>query len=135
MMIFIAERVSNKDFIQLERDVRRIVSALEKAGHKSKCTFIDYADNPKKFDGWNEKDYLDHALKFLDGSDAILLFVNSENRSEGLLMEAGYSIAKKKRIILAINSRVRNTYLNQIAEKTIRFDSVDNLCKELEALK
>ena len=54
MMIFIAERVSNKDFIQLERDVRRIVSALEKAGHKSKCTFIDYADNPKKFDGWNE---------------------------------------------------------------------------------
>jgi nucleoside 2-deoxyribosyltransferase len=135
MKIFIAHKVAGEDLNKLKVVMEGIAKALEKAGHGYYCTFIDETNNPKKFKGWKTEDFMFDALKILDNSDAILVYVNSFERAEGPLIESGYALAKKKKIILAVNRNIPTAFLRGISTKVIEFDDITDLCKQLEAFK
>ena len=110
-----------------------ICESLSAAGHKTFCSFWHgefYNEN--KF---THKQILNHALNELKQSDVYLALIKSEDKSEGMLMEAGYAIAEKKRFYLAIKKGVHTTFMRQMADKVIEFETLDELCKELGKIK
>lgn len=131
MKIFIGEAVTGQDLEVLKKEIDKIYSALEKAGHKPYSTMEEEGEGVVKGAG----DWLDYAFKKLDENDVFLVLVKTEHRSEGLLMEIGYCLAKKKKIILAIKDDVKNTYLPEVVDKVIRWKDFDDLITKLSDLK
>ena len=77
---------------------------------------------------------MEYALKELDNSDVYLAFVKSEDKSEGMLIEAGYAIAKNKKFWLAIKKGVHTVFLREMADKIIEFENLEELYKKLSKL-
>jgi nucleoside 2-deoxyribosyltransferase len=133
MKIFLSYRFTGEDPEVLREIIQNICNSLEKAGHSYYCSFW-------KGDFFNEnrfthKQILEHALKELQKSDVYLAFIKSEDKSEGMLIEAGYALAKKKKFYLAIKKGVYTVFLKEIADKLIEFESLNELYKKLSKLK
>ena len=105
-----------------------IVSTLKDNGHDPYCTFLE----DDSFQDKHKKNMLIHAFKKIDTSEVFLAIVRSERRSEGMLIEVGYALSKKKKFILAINMEVKNTYLRDLADEVIEFESFKSLISKLE---
>ena len=131
MRIFIAHKVAGEDPEKLEAIIRNICNALDKSGHNYYCVFLE----ENKFNGKKKRDIMFHALKQIDKSDAVLVFVNSTEVGEGVLIEIGYTITNKKKIILAINKINHYSYARDVADKIIEFDDLSSLYNKLEVLK
>lgn len=132
MKIFIGQAVTGEDLNQLYKEMDQIYLSLDKAGHLHYCTL---KENEEEFSKKTKMQMLQHAFNEIDKSDAFLAIVRSEKRSEGLLIEIGWVMAKKKKFILAIKRDVKNTYLRDLADKVIEFDKIEELTKHLEKLK
>lgn len=132
MKIFIGQAVTGEDIENLKRECSKIQAVLSKAGNESY-----YTVNPKdNLDVNSPRDWLMHAFQEIDKADAFLAIIRNEKRSEGLLMEIGYILSKKKKLIVAIKEDVRDkTYVDEMADVVIEFKDVDDLCKKLEELK
>ncbi len=128
--IFIGQRVAEEYGKELIRESREIVDILNKLGHEAYCTLCE----DESLD-MTPRDWLEHAFKFIDKSDIFLAIIRSENKSEGLLMEIGYVIAKKKKLIVAIKEGIKDTYVPSIAEKVIIFRDIDDLKKKLKEIR
>ena len=129
MKIYIAYKFAGENQEELIRTLKEISDILEEKGHK-----VYYASKEedlftkKKF---TFKQILNHALKELDNSDAILVFVKSNEKSEGMLLEVGYALSKKKKIILAIKQGVNLPFTEDIADRTIEFTDINYLKEKL----
>jgi len=132
MKLFIGQAVSGEDLTKLYKEMDSIYLALDKAGHLHYCTL---KENEEEFFKKTKMQMMQHAFEEIDKADALLAIVRSEKRSEGLLMEIGYLMAKKKKLILAIKKDVKNTYLRDLADKVIEFENIDDLSESLEKLK
>ena len=133
MKIFLSYRFTGEDPNQLKDTIRIICERLSVAGHKTFCSFWHgkfYNEN--KF---THKQILNHALNELKQSDVYLAFIRSEDKSEGMLMEAGYAIAEKKSFYLAIKKGVYTTFMREMADKVIEFETLDELYRALSKLK
>ena len=130
MKIFIGQAVTGQDMNSLRKEIEGIYSALIFAGHKPYSTLNEKDDKFNKKGKW-----LFHAFQIIDKNDAFLAIVRSEHRSEGLLIEIGYTLSKNKKFILAINKDVKNTYLRDVADKVIEYKDFDDLIKQLKKLK
>jgi len=131
MKIFIGQAVSGENIENLKKECSMIQSALEGFGNETYCTI-----NPK--DNVNErtaKEWMAHAFEEIDKHDAFLAIIRSEKKSEGMLIEIGYVLAKNKKLIVAIKKDVRDkTYVDDMAHEVIEFNDVEELCKKLEGL-
>lgn len=133
MKIFLSYRFTGEDLKILKETIQSICNSLEKAGHSHFCSFW-------KGDFFNENKYtckqiLHHALKELENSDIYLAFIKSEDKSEGMLIEAGYALAKGKKFYLAIKKGVYTTFMKEIADKIIEFENLEELYNKLSKLK
>jgi nucleoside 2-deoxyribosyltransferase len=131
MKIFIIQRVSGEDKDKLRKESQEICSILTEKNHSISCTMLEN----ESFENRTKSQIFDHAFKEIDNCDVILAIVRSEEKSEGLLMEIGYSIAKKKKIILAVKNAVKDTHLRDLIEETIEFDNTDDLLNKLNKLE
>ena len=132
MKFFIAQRVTGEDKDELTEESKRIASILEASKHEVYCTmFVDI----KEFEKQTKKAMMEHAFKEIGNSDALLVIVRTEEKSEGMLMEVGYALGKKKKIVLLIKNEVKNTYLRELADKVLEFKDVDDLHNKLKKLK
>lgn len=131
MKIFVGQAVTGEDINKIREESKQVCEAVEQSGHDSYCTLIEGDEFEEKKAG----DKMNHAFSSLDGFDTFLAIIRSEKKSEGMLMEIGYSIAKGKKIILAINKEVKNTYLKEIANQIIEFENHEDLIKQLRELK
>lgn len=133
MKIFLSYRFTGEDTKKLKSILKNICSSLEEAGHTYYCSFWheDYFQENK----FSNKQILDHALNELDDSDIYLAFINSHEKSEGILIEAGYALAKKKKFYSAIKKGVKTTFIKELVDKNIEFDSLDELYEKLKQLK
>ena len=109
--------------------LKQVVEALKIAGHETYCSFWD--DEMFGNEKYTHKQILERALKELDKADIYLAFIKTQDKSEGMLMEAGYAFAKSKPIIVAIKEGVITTFLMQIAKDVIEFSNVDDLYNKL----
>ena len=133
MKIFVSYRFAGEDPDQLRILIHGICSSLEKAGHKPFCTF--WHGDFYKGNGFTKKQILEHGLGELDNSDICLAFIKSEEKSEGMLLEAGYAIAKGKKFYLAIKKGVKTVFLREMADKIIEFETFEELYQKLSHLK
>jgi len=131
MEIFIAQRVSGEDMNKLKEESNKIIEILKQKGHDCYCTL----NEDDSFQEITKKEMMAHAFEKINNSDALLVIMRNENKSEGMLMEVGYVLAKKKNIILLIKSDVKNTYLRDIADKIIEFEDVGDLYDKLKEIE
>lgn len=127
--IFLSYRFTGEDTNELTETLGKILSALRSVGHTVYCSIEDekwFRENNR-----TNKEILAHALERLDKSDVILAFVKSDQKSEGMLIEVGYMLAKDKTFALALKRGIKTTFLAEIADPFIEFDSIGDLCDKL----
>jgi len=130
MKLFIAHKVTGEEPKELEQTMKKIGKSLEKAGHNYYCTFLN-----NKTKGKSKGEILSNALEEMDKCDSILILANSNDKSEGTLMEVGYAIAKEKRIILALKAGVETRIADGTAHEIINFKKIEDLCPQLELIR
>lgn len=131
--IFISYRFTGEDFSELEKLMQRVCSAIDKAGNENYCSLWDAKMfEEKKFSG---KQIMDYAFKEIDKSDIFLALVKSEQISEGMLIEAGYALAKKKKVILFINKSIKNHILKRLFDNVVEFNDFPDLELKLGELE
>jgi len=133
MRIFLSYRFTGEDLKELAVILENIVSSLKKAGHEVFCSFWKgkFFDKNK----FTARQILEYALGELENCDAILAFVKSKKKSEGMLLEIGYALARKKLFILAIKEGINTTFLKQLADQIIEFKTLEELYKKLKKFR
>ena len=131
--IFLAYKFTGEKFEELNAVIRQLCSALEGAGHQVFCSF--WKEDFYKSRSFKPKQIFEYALNELEKSDCIIAFINSADKSEGTLLEIGYSLANKKRFILAIRKGVKTSFLRDIANDVIEFGTIDELAEKLAKVK
>lgn len=127
---FLSYKFTGEDIAELTETLSKILATLRALGHKVYCSIEDeksFQENLK-----TNKEILHHTLNHLDDSDLIFAFVRSEQKSEGMLIEVGYALAKGKPFVLAIQNGIKTTFLTEIANTLIEFESVNDLCEKLK---
>lgn len=132
MKTFIAYRFTGEDPKDLGPIQEAIRSGFLQRGVEAYSTFFDEEDFLNK--SMNARQIMDHAFQKIDDSDFLFVILTSDNKSEGMLMEIGYCIAKKIPIIVAVKSSAGSTYVPDMAELSFKWDSVDDLRAKIEDL-
>jgi len=107
------------------------VDELRKLGHGPYCTFLE----SDEFGNLPSKDKLKHAFSVVDKCDLFLAIVRSDKRSEGMLMEVGYAMCRRLKIISLINKEVGRTTLREISNQVIEFENINDLNEKLKQIK
>src|SRR5665213_1839035 len=114
MKVFLSYRFTGEDSAELKQIHEGIEKALLANGHTQWCSF-GYEDYFKE-QNYTNKQIMEHSLAELDKADTILAYIKSDQKSEGMLLEIGYALAKNKRFILAIKKGIKTTSIAQIAD-------------------
>ncbi len=128
MRIFVSYRFTGEDSAELDRNIKTICSGLKEAGHEVFCTYWESKSGFFKENNYSNKKLLEYAFRELDRADLVFTFVNSETKSEGMLIEFGYALVKKKKVVLFIRKGIETTFLREMADKVIEFEDI----KEIE---
>jgi nucleoside 2-deoxyribosyltransferase len=130
--IFLSHRFTGEDINDLRETLGKITSTLRTEGHEVYCSIEDTAWFQEQ--KHTNKEIMEHAFRKLDESEAIIAFIRSPERSEGMLMEIGYSLAKGKSFILAIKKDLKTMAIGEMANPLIEFETVEELCKKLKTV-
>ncbi len=132
MKIFISYKFTGEDPEVLKEGLSGICSALSTAGYDSFCNFN--SEDLYQTNNYSVKQIMEHALEELDKSDALLAWINSDSRSEGMLIEIGYARAKGKKIILAAREGVNVHSSTAVADQVLEFTDLPILFEKLSTL-
>jgi len=132
MKIYLAYRFTGEDPIVLRADMDRISKALINLGHEIYCSF----DREQYFidNNFTGKQIVGYSLDKMNDCDAVLAYIKSPEKSEGLLIEMGYAIAKNKGIYLLTGNGVKTTYLYQIAKNHVAFSATSEITQKIKEL-
>jgi len=131
MKIFIGQAVTGEDKGKLKKESIEIIDILKKSGFEAYCTIINDEIQEKKV-----KEIFNHAFEEIDNSDTFIGIIRSEKKSEGMLIEVGYALSKKKKLIIAIKKSVRDkTYIDELADEVIEFKDSNDLLNRLKEIK
>lgn len=133
MKIALSYKFTGEDYNELKNFLDTVCNSLKKAGHEPWGTYIKKEEFDKNKTPL--KEIMLTALKFIDNSDYHLVIINSQEKSEGMLLEIGYSYAKKKRIIVAIKKGIKTTWIKELVNEVIEFSDINDLSKKLEKIK
>lgn len=130
MKTFIAYRFTGEDPKELEPLLTTVRDSLKAKGVDSYCTFFDEVEFNGKL--LSARQIMNHAFGILDDIDFLFVVQTSENKSEGMMMEVGYCIAKHIPIVVATKIGVGATYLPQMAEVAIEWQTVEDLKEKIK---
>jgi|SRR3989344_5647110 len=133
MKIYIAYKFTAEDPLVLKETLHNISLSLKKANHSVFCSF--WKSDFFKENNFTNKQIIEYAIKELDSSDIVLAFVNSDEKSEGMLLELGYALAKKKKIYLAIKKGVKTVFIEELSDTVIEFDDLEELYSKLSTTR
>ena len=125
MRYYIAYKFLNTDKEMLKKNLGIISDMIEREGN---TTCIFYRDIQNR---WAIQMSIDEVIKqaFVEvkKSDAILAFIESEEKSEWMLLEIGYAKALGKKLLLVIKRGINLRFLRTLADETIEFESMEDL--------
>lgn len=125
MKIYLAYRLSGVDEKILKQELEKISQVLVEVGHEPFIFRRDVQDWGKKL---TDKKYITKAcLPEIKKADAFLIFLNSEEKSEGMLIETGFAKAYNKKIILAMKKGLSKHWLPHLADQIIEFEDLEDL--------
>lgn len=131
MKCYIAYRFTGEDIEERKEIMKRICDIFTEHKHDNYCTLWDEEQLSKK----PKKDLFKHAYNEIDKADCLVAFINSEKKSEGMLIEIGYAVAKGKKFVLIIHKDGKTVYLKDIADQVIEFENLDELKDRLKDLE
>ena len=129
MKTFIAYRFTGEDPEQLRPLLSGIRDAFAANNTESYCTFFD--EDEFKDKAFDARQIMDHAFGIIDGSDFLFVLMTSESKSEGMILEVGYCIAKGIPIVVAVKEGVSNTYIPDMGTKKITWSDHDDLFEKI----
>ena len=133
MKIFISYKFAEENQDELKEFMENIKSALEKSSHKVLTTFFNAGEFQRT--GASMRKIMDTALGYIDNSELVLCIIKSPDKSEGMILEIGYAIAKKKKIILAVKEGLETRWIKEYASEIIKFKDMKELYGKLKKIK
>ena len=125
MRYYIAYKFLNTDKEMLKKNLGIISDMIER---EDNTTCIFYRDIQNR---WAIQMPIDEVIKqaFVEvkKSDAILAFIESEEKSEWMLLEIGYAKALGKKLLLVIKRWIHLRFINALADEIIEFESMEDL--------
>lgn len=127
MKAFIAYRHTREKPSDLARLLGAVRDALSYMGIGTYATFFE--ENTKSM---RAADVMRHGFAELDRADFLLVLQNREERSEGMLLEVDYALAKGIPILVAVQQDVAaRTQLPEIIGKYFQWQDVEDLQAQL----
>jgi nucleoside 2-deoxyribosyltransferase len=127
----VAYRFTGEDPKVLEPLLTAIRDGLQENGVDSYSSFFDEAEFQDK--SMTARQIMDHAFSIINDIDFLFVVQTSESKSEGMLMEVGYCIAKGIPIVVANKKGITGTYVPQMAEQVMVWESVEDLTQKIQA--
>lgn len=125
MRYYVAYKFLNTDKETLKDNLAILSEKIKRTGNTS---FIFYRDAQNRGESaLSSKEIIMQAFAEIKKSDVIITFIESEEKSEGLLLEAGYAKALGKKLFLIIKKWVKLRFLEALADKMIEFDTIDEI--------
>jgi nucleoside 2-deoxyribosyltransferase len=136
MKCFISYKFTGEPIEDIERLLAPVHEALVEKGIEVHANLFDddLPDGNISDKDFGPREYVLHAFKQLDTQDVMLVLLNSSDRSEGMLMEVGYALAKKIPVIVAVKSGVTDSYLPTMGARSFEWDSYIDLVAKIRAL-
>ena len=73
-------------------------------------------------------------VKKIDEADLVLFIERTSDISRGMLIELGYTLAKQKKTLLAIQKDIENSKCKNHIENVIEFDDLEDLKEKLSKI-
>ena len=133
MKTLLAYRFTGETKESLDNLLIPVKNVLEKAGVNVDCTYFDknLAEIEKTF---KPQDYTFYAFKLIDKVNFLFTVLNSEEKSEGMILEIGYCIGKHIPVIVAIKDGVNKTYLPGMADMIINWKDIKDLTNKISKI-
>lgn len=125
MTYFISYRETGADPKRLVGLQNAIKDAFEIRQEEFYSTYFNQAEFDAEGLDWAQ--IMQNTLDLIDQWDVMLVILDSDDLSEGMLIEVGYCLAKGKQIIVAKNKQVSGVKFLPIASKIIEYDNLDEL--------
>lgn len=132
MKTFVSFRFSGEDPKTLEPLLTQVRDTLAAKGVEVYCTFFDEAEFKDKAMG--PRQILDHAFRVIDDCDFLFVVQTSDSKSEGMLMEVGYCLAKNIPVIVATHDSVKSTYVPDMAVTAFKWSDPDDLSEKIKKI-
>jgi hypothetical protein len=130
MKAFIAYRSTGEDPKLLEPLITSVRDALTDKGIDAHCLFFD--EQIIIENNYSPRQILDYAFKFIDGSDFVFALQSSDNKSGGMLMEVGYSLAKDIPIVAAVKKGLEFKLISNVADVTLPWTDNSSLIEAIQ---
>ncbi len=131
--IFISYKFTDEVLSELQENMAKISKSFRDKGHSIFCS-IESEEMYQK-NKYTVAQMMSHALSELSNSDAMFVYNSSDQRSEGMLIEMGYALAKNKPIILAAKKGININSSKGIATTLVEFDSLEDLLIQIKDIK
>lgn len=129
MGYFIAYRHTGADPKRLGELLPAVKSALEDAGHETYCTYFN--EDSFRSRGFGPKEIMLEAFSNIDRLGSLFVVVDGSEKSEGMLLEAGYCLAKGIPFVVAKRTGA-DSYLDALASQHIQYDDVNDLVQKIK---
>lgn len=132
MKIFVSFKFTGEDYEDVQKTMSQILTALRARGFEVYCNI----ESEEKYikDKYTAQQIFADTLPNLDKSDMIFVFNNSENRSEGMLIEIGYALAKGKPIFLAAKKGITINSSKAVSTKVLEFEDLEDLLEKIKTI-
>lgn len=133
MRAFLAYRHTGEEARQIDGLLAPVKSALAARDIHAYSTYFDVRGGKATAAGpvAQSSAFMQEAFRMMAESDLVLVLQASELRSEGMLMEVGYALAKGLPVVVATQQQVANTYLPDMAHASLRWADVADLVAQL----
>lgn len=133
MGYFIAYRHTGADPERLNKLLPIICNGLKARGEKVYCTYFD--EIKFKSSGHKPHQIMEHAFSKIEEMGKLFVVIDSAKKSEGMLVEVGYCIARGIKIIVAKRAGVNNTYIPSMAQVYFEYDDIKDIKTKLTGVK
>ena len=129
MKTVISYRYNGEVIKDLESLLIDVCNAFKIIGIDPYCVYFehfneDYCKTPAEM--------MQIAFSHINNADFLFVVQTSASRSEGMLMEIGYAIAKGIRVFVATKAGVENTYLPSMADYFMLYTDTDDLIRQIK---
>ena len=123
--IMISYKFTGEDIKAIQNLLGIVYEVLTSKGIEYFCNFS--FDDHYKDNNYTHGQIMRHCFEELDKTKCLLVLLTSNNKSEGMLMEIGYALAKNKKVIIARHRDVHDTYLHDMDLDLIEWDTLEEL--------
>lgn len=131
MKTVISYRYNGEIIKDLEVLLVNVCSAFKFAGINPYCVYFEHYKNSRDR---SPAEMMQLAFSHIDNSDFLFVIQASEARSEGMLIEIGYAIARDIKVVVATKKGVSNTYLPSMGDYAFEYVDIQDLIQQIKEI-